>query len=81
MTLSSGLEILFSDSEALLISVIFQNVDTENEEIFLYSSRSISASDLESLISKDRAGYHLFNYAHRFDGEDISSIGKRSSLK
>jgi len=51
-------------------------VDTEKEEIYLFSANTISASDLESLVSKDRAGYHLFNYAHRFNGEDVSSNGK-----
>ena len=51
-------------------------MDTEKEEIYLFSSRTISASDLEGLIAKDRAGYHLFNYAHRFNGEDVSTNGE-----
>ena len=54
-----------------------QSVDTEKEEIYLQSTRTIGASDLEGLISSERAGYHLFNYAHRYNGEDISSIGKQ----
>ncbi|XP_002131541.2 twinfilin-2-like [Ciona intestinalis] len=57
-----------------LVNHIEMNVDLEKETIFKVSSSSIGASDLEELISKDRAGYHLFNYAHRHDNEDISSV-------
>ena len=51
-------------------------MDTEKEEIFKASSQEIGASDLESLISKKRAGYHLFKYAHRHNGENLCTTGE-----
>uniref|UniRef100_H2ZMN4 Twinfilin n=1 Tax=Ciona savignyi TaxID=51511 RepID=H2ZMN4_CIOSA len=49
------------------------NVDLDKETIFKVSTSTFGASDLDAAISKDRAGYHLYNYSHRYDNKDVTS--------
>jgi len=48
-------------------------VDVEKEEIFSTSSDAIGASELKLKLPADQAGYHLFNYKHRFQDQDLES--------
>ncbi|CAK8687007.1 unnamed protein product [Clavelina lepadiformis] len=63
-----------SDFKEGVVNHVELNVDLENETIFKVCSKLICASDLEGLISEDRAGYHIFNYAHRHNGEDKTTV-------
>jgi len=53
-----------------------QSVDTDKEIIYKTATHSIMTSDLDDVISSDRAGYHIFRYAHRHNNEDNVTNGK-----
>jgi len=49
------------------------NVDVDKELIYKQSSGNVEPSSFNDQISKERASYHVYNYAHQFNDEDMSS--------
>nr|CAB3267387.1 twinfilin-2-like [Phallusia mammillata] len=53
------------------INHIEMSIDVDTEIIMKHSAHNISAVELHGLISPERAGYHLYKYAHRHNDEDF----------
>lgn len=45
----------------------------KEEKIYNFATNSIGATELSSVLSSERAGYHLFNYTHRYENQDVQS--------
>lgn len=49
------------------------SIIVNEEKIKSFGSNTVGASELSSVLSNGRAGYHLFNYKHRHDNQDKQS--------
>lgn len=48
----------------------------EDEKVDISFTGDVSIEKLPSKIPENTARYHIFNYAHSYEGEQIKSIGK-----
>lgn len=56
-------------------------MDIKNEKIDLESSESVlDADSLGSHVPDTSPRYHLYRYQHRYEGDDLESIGKGGGL-
>lgn len=49
------------------------SVMVKEEQINKFTTNTIGATELSGALSSDRAGYHLFNYSHRYENQDVVS--------
>lgn len=68
-TQSINIYLYFYNNIALLCS------DIENEEIHLVKEGVIPVDKLSEQIPKDNARYHLYSFAHKYEGTTIQSVG------
>lgn len=54
---------------------MFDFSDIENEEIHLVSDGVIPVNKLSEQMPKDSARYHLYSFAHKYEGSTIQSVG------
>lgn len=57
------------------IVLFFLLPDIENEEIHLVRDDVIPVNKLSEQIPKDNARYHLYSFAHKYEGSTIQSVG------